>query len=71
MAGGLRQVSLQSSRVRATGGILKEVPSEALDEVYASGVRTLGLADQAIRTGDLESAATGGFRMGDVRRPTR
>ena len=32
-----------------------------MNKVCASGMRTLGLADQAIRAGDLEVAATGGM----------
>jgi acetyl-CoA C-acetyltransferase len=37
------------------------VPSETVNKVCASGMRTIGLADQAIRAGDLGIAVTGGM----------
>ena len=42
-------------------GIPKEVPSETINKVCASGMRSIGLADQAIRAGDLEVGVTGGM----------
>ncbi len=37
------------------------MPSETINKVCASGMRAIGLADQAIRAGDLEVAVTGGM----------
>jgi len=37
------------------------VPSETINKVCASGMRAIGLADQAIRADDLELAVTGGM----------
>jgi acetyl-CoA C-acetyltransferase len=37
------------------------VPSETINKVCASGMRSIGLADQAIRAGDLDLAVTGGM----------
>ena len=42
-------------------GIPKEVPSETVNKVCASGMRTIGLADQAIRAGDLDVGVAGGM----------
>ena len=39
----------------------QEVPSETVNKVCASGMRTIGIADQAIRAGDLNIAVTGGM----------
>ncbi len=54
------QGQIPSRQAQIKGGIPKEVPSETINKVCASGMRTLGLADQAIRAGDLEIALTGG-----------
>ena len=37
------------------------MPSETINKVCASGMRTVGLADQAIRAGDTDVAVTGGM----------
>src|ERR1700753_4497735 len=50
-----------SRQAQIKGGIPKSVPSETINKVCASGMRTLGLADQAIRVGDLDIAVTGGM----------
>src|ERR1700755_58849 len=55
------QGQIPSRQAQIKGGIPKEVPSETINKVCASGMRTLGLADQAIRSGDLEVAVTGGM----------
>jgi len=55
------QGQIPSRQAQIKGGIPKEVPSETINKVCASGMRTIGLADQAIRAGDLEVAVTGGM----------
>src|SRR5215475_8917071 len=56
---GVGQIPSRQAQIK--GGIPKEVPSETVNKVCASGMRTLGLADQAIRAGDLGVAVTGGM----------
>src|SRR6476660_8673814 len=46
------QGQIPSRQAQIKGGIPKEVPSETINKVCASGMRSLGLADQAIRAGD-------------------
>src|SRR5207253_1459841 len=55
------QGQIPSRQAQIKGGIPKEVPSETINKVCASGMRTLGLADVAIRAGDTEIAVTGGM----------
>ena len=55
------QGQIPSRQAQIKAGIPKEVPSETINKVCASGMRSLGLADQAIRAGDLEVAVTGGM----------
>jgi acetyl-CoA C-acetyltransferase len=55
------QGQIPSRQAQIKGGIPKEVPSETVNKVCASGMRTLGLADQAIRAGDSNIAVTGGM----------
>jgi acetyl-CoA C-acetyltransferase len=55
------QGQIPSRQAQIAGGIPKEVPSETVNKVCASGMRTIGLADQAIRAGDLEIGVTGGM----------
>ena len=55
------QGQIPSRQAQIEAGIPKEVPSETINKVCASGMRTIGLADQAIRAGDLELAVTGGM----------
>ena len=50
------QGQIPSRQAQIKAGIPKEVPSETINKVCASGMRTIGLADQAIRAGDLEVA---------------
>jgi acetyl-CoA C-acetyltransferase len=55
------QGQIPSRQAQIKAGIPKEVPSETINKVCASGMRTIGLADQAIRAGDLEIGVTGGM----------
>src|SRR3954454_15597449 len=55
------QGQFPSRQAQIKGGIPKEVPSETINKVCASGMRSLGLADQAIRAGDSNVAVTGGM----------
>jgi acetyl-CoA C-acetyltransferase len=55
------QGQIPSRQAQIKAGIPKEVPSATINKVCASGMRTLGLADQAIRAGDTEIAVTGGM----------
>src|SRR4029077_8899663 len=55
------QGQIPSRQAQNKGGVPKEVPSETVNKVCASGMRTIGLADQAIRAGDTEIAVTGGM----------
>src|SRR5829696_7628974 len=55
------QGQIPSRQAQIKGGVPKEVPSETVNKVCASGMRTLGLADQAIRAGDTSVAVTGGM----------
>ncbi len=56
---GQGQIPSRQAQIKAE--IPREVPSETINKVCASGMRTIGLADQAIRAGDLEIAVTGGM----------
>ena len=55
------QGQIPSRQAQIKAGIPKEVPSETINKVCASGMRTVGLADQAIRAGDLEVGVAGGM----------
>ena len=55
------QGQVPSRQAQIAAGIPKEVTSETINKVCASGMRAVGLADQAIRAGDTELAATGGM----------
>ena len=55
------QGQIPSRQAQIQAGIPREVPSETVNKVCASGMRTIGLADQAIRAGDLEIGVTGGM----------
>ena len=55
------QGQIPSRQAQIKGGIPKEIPSETINKVCASGMRSLGLADQAIRAGDSNLAVTGGM----------
>jgi acetyl-CoA C-acetyltransferase len=55
------QGQIPSRQAQIKAGIPREVPSETVNKVCASGMRTIGLADQAIRAGDIGLAVTGGM----------
>src|SRR3954471_14971147 len=55
------QGQIPSRQAQIKAGIPREVPSETVNKVCASGMRTIGLADQAVRAGDVEIAVTGGM----------
>jgi acetyl-CoA C-acetyltransferase len=55
------QGQIPSRQAQIKGGIPREVPSETVNKVCASGMRSIGIADQAIRAGDLEVGVTGGM----------
>jgi acetyl-CoA C-acetyltransferase len=55
------QGQIPSRQAQVKAGIPREVPSETVNKVCASGMRTIGLADQAIRAGDVGVAVTGGM----------
>ena len=55
------QGQIPSRQAQIKAGIPREIPSETVNKVCASGMRTIGLADQAIRAGDLEVGVAGGM----------
>src|SRR5207237_9145157 len=55
------QGQIPSRQAQVKGGIPKEVSSETINEVCASGIRAAGLLDTAIRAGDLEIGVGGGM----------
>jgi len=52
---------IPSRQAQIEAGIPREVPSETINKVCASGMRAAGLLDTAIRAGDLELAIAGGM----------
>src|SRR5215213_10172281 len=55
------QGQIPSRQAQVKAGIPRDVPSETINKVCASGMRSIGLADQAIRAGDVGIAVTGGM----------
>ena len=55
------QGQIPSRQAQIAAGIPREIPSETINKVCASGMRAVGLADQAIRAGDTGVAVTGGM----------
>src|SRR3954462_3766183 len=55
------QGQIPSRQAQIKAGIPKEVSSETINKVCASGVRATVLLDQAIRAGDVEVAVAGGM----------
>jgi acetyl-CoA C-acetyltransferase len=55
------QGQIPSRQAQIKADIPREVPSETVNKVCASGMRTVGLVDQAVRAGDLEIAVAGGM----------
>jgi acetyl-CoA C-acetyltransferase len=55
------QGQVPSRQAQIKGGIPKEVSSETVNKVCASGIRAAGIVDQAVRAGDLDVAVAGGM----------
>jgi acetyl-CoA C-acetyltransferase len=55
------QGQIPSRQAQIKGGIPKEVPSETVNKVCASGMRSIGILDQAIRAGDINVGTAGGM----------
>src|SRR4029077_4140788 len=55
------QGPIPSRQAQIKAGIPREVPSETINKVCASGMRALGLIDQAVRAGDVTVAVGGGM----------
>jgi len=55
------QGQIPSRQVQIKAGVPKEVPSETINKVCASGLRTVGVLDTAIRVGDLDVGLAGGM----------
>jgi acetyl-CoA C-acetyltransferase len=55
------QGQIPSRQAQIKGGIPKEVPSETVNKVCASGIRSVALLDQAVRAGDLDAGVAGGM----------
>ncbi len=55
------QGQIPSRQAQIKAGIPKEVPSETVNKVCASGMRTIGLLDQAVRAGDIGIGIAGGM----------
>ena len=55
------QGQIPSRQAQIKGGIPKEVSSETVNKVCASGLRSAGIVDQAVRAGDLDVAVAGGM----------
>ncbi len=55
------QGQIPSRQAQIKAGIPKEVPSETINKVCASGIRAAGIIDQQVRAGDVEVAVAGGM----------
>ncbi len=55
------QGQIPSRQAQIEAGIPKEVPSETINKVCASGMRAIGVADLAVRAGELEVGVAGGM----------
>jgi acetyl-CoA C-acetyltransferase len=55
------QGQIPSRQAQIKGGIPRDVSSETINKVCASGVRAVGMLDSAIRAGDLELGVAGGM----------
>src|SRR5207248_11549584 len=55
------QGQIPSRQAQIKGGIPKEVSSETINKVCASGIRAAALIDNAVRSGDLDVAVGGGM----------
>src|SRR4051794_34192922 len=61
------QGQIPSRQAQIKGGIPKETSSETVNKVCASGIRSAGIIDQAVRAGDLDVAGAGGSEAGAER----
>jgi acetyl-CoA C-acetyltransferase len=55
------QGQIPSRQAQIKAGIPKEVTSETINKVCASGIRAAGMIDQSVRAGDLDIAVAGGM----------
>jgi acetyl-CoA C-acetyltransferase len=55
------QGQIPSRQAQVKAGIPKEISSETVNKVCASGLRSAGMVDQAVRAGDLDVAVAGGM----------
>jgi acetyl-CoA C-acetyltransferase len=55
------QGQIPSRQAQIKAGIPKEVPSETINKVCASGMRAIGVADLGVRAGELEVGVAGGM----------
>ena len=55
------QGQIPSRQAQIKAGIPKEVPSETINKVCASGMRAAGILDQQIRAGDVDVGVAGGM----------
>ncbi len=55
------QGQIPSRQAQIKAGVPKEVPSETVNKVCASGMRSVGLLDQAVRAGDIGVGVGGGM----------
>ena len=55
------QGQIPSRQAQIKAGIPKEVPSETINKVCASGMRAIGVADLSVRAGELEVGVAGGM----------
>jgi acetyl-CoA C-acetyltransferase len=55
------QGQIPSRQAQIKAGIPKEVSSETINKVCASGIRAVGVLDQSIRAGDMEIGVGGGM----------
>ena len=55
------QGHVPSRQVQIKADVPKEVPSETINKVCASGPRSVGIIDQSVRAGDLEVGLAGGM----------
>jgi len=55
------QGQIPSRQAQIKGGIPKDVSSETVNKVCASGIRSVGIVEQAVRAGDLDVGVGGGM----------
>src|SRR3989440_12090173 len=55
------QGQIPSRQAQIKAGIPKEVPSETINKVCASGIRAAGLIDNAVHAGEVDIAVGGGM----------